>query len=75
MTGAGQACQLHPHLGVHVGRQPSLCVLLQAIERGTSYTVIPWQMGIVAKVLRLLPNAVYDWAFSKAPHKPRKVSP
>ena len=28
----------------------------RAIERGTSYTVIPWQMGIVAKGLRLLPN-------------------
>jgi short-subunit dehydrogenase len=42
------------------------------IAAGRSYAVIPWQMGIVAKVLRLLPNAVYDWAFGKAPHKPRK---
>lgn len=45
--------------------------MARAIERGVSYTVIPWQMGVVAKVLRLLPNAVYDWAFAKAPHKPR----
>lgn len=44
----------------------------QVIAAGASYAVIPWQMGVVAKVLRLLPNAVYDWAFSKAPHKPRK---
>ena len=43
----------------------------RAIERGTSYTVIPWQMGVVAKILRLLPNAVYDRLFSNAPHKPR----
>ena len=43
----------------------------RAIERGASYTVIPWPMGIVAKVLRLLPNPLYDWLFSKAPHKPR----
>ncbi|MCD0502582.1 SDR family oxidoreductase [Bordetella petrii] len=42
-----------------------------AIARGTSYTVIPWQMGLVAKLLRLLPNAVYDRAFRKAPRKPR----
>lgn len=42
------------------------------ITAGASYAVIPWQMGVVAKVLRLLPNAVYDWAFGKAPHKPRK---
>lgn len=44
-----------------------------AIEAGTSYRVIPWQMGIVAKVLRLLPNWLYDLAFSKAPHKPRQA--
>ncbi|MYM70585.1 SDR family oxidoreductase [Duganella sp. FT134W] len=46
----------------------------QVIAAGDSYAVIPWQMGVVAKVLRMLPNAVYDWAFSKAPHKPRKTS-
>lgn len=45
------------------------------IARGDSYRVIPWQMGIVAKVLRLLPNAVYDLLFAKAPHKARKVQP
>ena len=44
-----------------------------AIERGSSYTVIPWQMGIVAKVLRLLPNWLYDRLFAKAPHKPRAL--
>lgn len=42
-----------------------------AIERGTSYTVIPWQMGWVAKVLRLLPNWLYDRLFASAPRKPR----
>lgn len=47
----------------------------RAIDAGTSYRVIPWQMGIVAKLLRLLPNALYDLAFARAPHKPRKSSP
>jgi hypothetical protein len=46
----------------------------RAIARGDSYRVIPWQMGIVAKLLRLLPNALYDLAFAKAPHKARKTS-
>ena len=46
-----------------------------AIDAGTSYRVIPWQMGIVAKALRLLPNWLYDMAFSKAPHKPRHAKP
>lgn len=44
----------------------------RAIAAGVSYRVIPWQMGIVAKLLRMLPNALYDAAFSKAPHKARK---
>ena len=42
-----------------------------AITRGTSYTVIPWQMGIVAKFLRLLPNTIYDRVFANAPRKPK----
>ena len=48
---------------------------LKAIEAGTSYRVIPWQMGLVAKLLRLLPNAVFDQAFSGRPRKPRRAAP
>ncbi|OYO32132.1 SDR family oxidoreductase [Janthinobacterium sp. PC23-8] len=44
----------------------------RAIGRGDSYRVIPWQMGVVARLLRLLPNAVYDLAFARAPHKARQ---
>jgi len=44
-----------------------------AIDAGVSYRVIPWQMGVVAKILRLLPDSLYDFAFSKAPHKPRNA--
>lgn len=46
---------------------------LATIAAGDSYRVIPWQMGVVAKLLRLLPNSVYDFAFSKAPHKKRHL--
>jgi short-subunit dehydrogenase len=46
---------------------------LKAIDAGVSYRVIPWPMGWVAKVLRLLPNALYDRAFSRAAHKPRQT--
>ena len=46
-----------------------------AIEAGTSYRVIPWQMGVVAKLLRLLPNAVFDKVFSGRPRKPRRAAP
>jgi NAD(P)-dependent dehydrogenase (short-subunit alcohol dehydrogenase family) len=44
-----------------------------AIERGATYTVIPWPMGIVAKVLRLLPNWLYDRIFKGAPRKARNL--
>lgn len=44
----------------------------RAIEARASYRVIPWQMGIVAKLLRLLPNAVLDRAFAGAPRKRRQ---
>lgn len=44
-----------------------------AIGRGVSYTVIPWQMGVVARLMRLLPNWVYDRAARNAPRKPRKL--
>ncbi len=44
---------------------------VEAIDAGVSYRVIPWQMGVVARLLRLLPNWLYDFAFSKAPHKAR----
>jgi short-subunit dehydrogenase len=44
----------------------------QAIEDGVSYRVIPWQMGVVAKLLRLLPNWLFDKAFAGRPRKPRR---
>jgi len=44
-----------------------------AIEAGVSYRVIPWQMGVVAKLLRLLPNALFDRVFAGRGRKPRKT--
>jgi NAD(P)-dependent dehydrogenase (short-subunit alcohol dehydrogenase family) len=44
----------------------------RAISRGDGYRVIPWQMGVVAKLLRALPNAVFDRVLAGRPRKPRK---
>ena len=41
------------------------------ITAGDSYRVIPWQMGVVAKLLRLLPNGLYDKLLSGRPRKKR----
>jgi short-subunit dehydrogenase len=44
----------------------------QAVERGTSYCVIPWQMGVVAKLLRVLPNVAFDRLLARRPRKHRQ---
>jgi short-subunit dehydrogenase len=43
-----------------------------AIEAGTSYRVIPWQMGVAAKLLRLLPNALFDKLLAGRGRKARR---
>ena len=43
------------------------------IERGRSYAVIPWQMAIVARALRVIPDWLYDRLFANAPRKPRRA--
>ena len=42
------------------------------IARGKSYAVIPWQMAIVARLLHVMPDWLYDRLFANAPHKPRR---
>jgi short-subunit dehydrogenase len=44
------------------------------IEAGSSYSVIPWQMGIVAKLLRVMPNALFDKALAGRGRKARATS-
>lgn len=44
----------------------------RSIEAGRRYRVIPWQMGLVAKLLRLLPNAWFDRLLAGRPRKHRE---
>ena len=44
----------------------------RAIDSGARYRVIPWQMAIVAKLLRLLPNAWFDALLAGRPRKARQ---
>ena len=44
----------------------------KAIETGRSYRVIPWQMGVAAKLLRLLPNPWFDRLLQGRPRKHRQ---
>ena len=42
----------------------------RAIDAKTSFTVIPWTMGIAARLFRILPNWLYDRL--RMPRKPRQ---
>ncbi|MDO5678745.1 MAG: SDR family oxidoreductase [Pelistega sp.] len=46
---------------------------VKTIAKGKSYAVIPWQMGIVAKLLRLVPNKIYDHFAARSGRKPRQL--
>ncbi|HMN21776.1 MAG TPA: SDR family oxidoreductase [Ottowia sp.] len=43
----------------------------RAIESGASWRVIPWPMALVARVLRLLPNRLFDRLLAGRPRKAR----
>jgi len=45
--------------------------MVRIIDRQRSFAVVPWPMGVTGVLLKLLPNFLYDWLFSKAPRKPR----
>ena len=49
--------------------------LLRAIQAGARYRVIPWQMAVVAKLLRLLPDFIFDRMFANRPRKRRNAEP
>jgi short-subunit dehydrogenase len=44
----------------------------RVIASRNSYCVIPWQMAITAKLLRIIPNALFDRVLSRLAHKPRQ---
>ncbi|MED5620892.1 SDR family oxidoreductase [Ideonella sp. BN130291] len=44
----------------------------RAIAAGASYRVIPWQMGVVAKLMRALPNFLFDRLLAGRPRKHRQ---
>jgi NAD(P)-dependent dehydrogenase (short-subunit alcohol dehydrogenase family) len=47
--------------------------MARAIDSGTSFSVIPWQMAIVGRMLSLIPNPIYDRLLAGRARKPRKA--
>ncbi len=46
--------------------------MLLAIDARRSWVVMPWQMALVGKIMRVLPNLLYDTVAAKSGRKPRK---
>jgi short-subunit dehydrogenase len=44
---------------------------VKAILSDKTYVTIPWQMGWLGKLLRILPNPVFDRILAKRKQKPR----
>ena len=42
-----------------------------AVDAKVRFKIIPWQMGCVARLMRLIPPFLWDFAMKKAPHKKR----
>jgi short-subunit dehydrogenase len=42
-----------------------------AVESKVRFKIIPWQMGVIARIMRLIPPRLWDYAMKKAPHKKR----
>ena len=42
-----------------------------AVEGKVRFKIIPWQMGVIAKIMRLIPTFLWDFAMKNAPHKKR----
>lgn len=57
-----------------LGAEDAAARFARAIDSGTSYAVIPWQMAIVGRILGVLPNGLYDRLAVKAGRKPRRNS-
>jgi short-subunit dehydrogenase len=54
-----------------IGADEAARRFIKAIDARTSFTVIPWTMGVASWMLRMAPNWLYDRLFTRMPRKPR----
>jgi short-subunit dehydrogenase len=46
--------------------------IVRVLDSSKSFAVIPWQMAIAGRLLKLVPNAIFDRMMAGRGHKPRK---
>ena len=51
----------------------AVSLFIKAIDRKEKFIIIPWQMNIVAKLMRLLPASVWDFLAKRGPKKLRAM--
>jgi len=56
---------------VMLDAQRAARLIARAIDRRKRFYVLPWQMALVGRLLRVLPRPLYDAVFARAPRKPR----
>jgi short-subunit dehydrogenase len=47
--------------------------IARVVAQGRRHAVLPWQMALVARILRVLPNALYDRLVATVPRKARQI--
>jgi short-subunit dehydrogenase len=45
--------------------------IARAIDQGASYRILPWQMALIGRVMKVLPNWLLDPILARAGRKPR----
>ena len=48
--------------------------IARIIDRGSPYAVLPWQMAVVARLMRWMPNGVFDLLAARSGRKPRGLT-
>ena len=48
---------------------------VKVIMAGKKYATIPWEMGVLSKILRLIPNWLFDKILASRKQKPRPEQP
>lgn len=57
-----------------LGAEKAANMVARAIKKRRGFVVLPWQMAIIFRLLKMLPDWAYDKLFVNAPRKPRNLT-
>ena len=47
--------------------------IIDIIDKKKSHAILPWQMSLVAKIMHILPNFLWDFLTKNGPKKKRNI--